>query len=212
MFTSKVIIAILSMAGLVQALPPLRGGLSLTCERAGNPCLEDQEDPRFEIVALMIEAELQLREYEAENGLSATEAVDEAMKKWSYNEEGWHKEKDEKGGRKKKGRSSSGDEDDEDRRGLRGLAKEDAGNLVEAMKEEQSHRELGGGICNNVCVSTPAFFLCEFFCKGKRRRLDQGDVCTEDVHLRSFLSRFPTDTIDECVATTSCVLSMACTE
>ena len=213
MNSSKVIFVLVSLVGLVQAQIEAPGtnnvDVSLVCDRTGNPCMEDTNDPRFAIISLMIESALELREYEIENGISTSVHPD---LEWTYTDKGWHKNKIEgegKGGTKSRRHSSS-------RRGVRGLVGENNLRGREGLEEfdpKDVQRELGANACDAVCVNSPQDFVCSFMCKKKGRRLaaEGISVCTEEIHLREFMEDFPTNSIDECVASVFCTLTMPCT-
>lgn len=206
----KTFIVILSLVGLVQAEMEdfdASTDISLVCDRTGNPCLEDLADPRFTIVSLMIESALELREYEIENGLSTPIDADT---EWKYSKDGWRK--DSSFSKSKKHKKSG------KKPGFRGLAKEGSQRGSEEIEEfdpeHAYHRELGPKVCKTACIRNPQLYVCSFMCGSRRkRRLAQSDeenICTEEIHLRTFLEEFPTRSIEECVANVACTLSMPC--
>ena len=200
----------------VEAIPEKE--LSLVCEREANPCFDDLTDQRFDIVSLMIEAALELKEYEIENGFSAASAGT-ADSKWSYTKQDgrWNRDS---------GTDSShsewtwGHHDKGVRRAQDStLRSEQFYQALEDLDipEEQVHRHLSSGLCNTICLDTPTLYICSFYCGlRRRRRLNTAvdpkvEVCTEEIHLHTVLADFPTESISECVNGVRCELTMPCT-
>ena len=219
----KSILTLVFSAGLVKGQGIQRAGpggnadISLTCERAGNPCMQDPGDPRFDIIALMVESSLRLREYELDNNLDSSVIPE---KVWTESQDGWNYKKMGEGTPweyhhyGEGGHRALGDKESN----LRGREREARASQPEApeLGEHQGERELFfGNACSNACINAPQSFVCVFYCGGRRRRLDnnQGDtqVCTQQIHLREFLRDYPTTTIDECIAKVACTLTLPCT-
>ena len=210
--------------------------ISLTCNRVKNPCLENTEGSNYSILSKLIEAALEVQEYEM-NQDAMSETRGESASDWIFEEGKWtlvtpgiarrkriraernYKVKEEFINKQQQG-GVRGRRDLED---LNLSGSELADVLAEeeflAQLSSSSERELMRfDFCGyNVCLDNPN--ICAFYCayrdNGRQRDLaaanDEDGRCVAYTDLASFLHRFPTESIDECVTdTTICQLSHPC--